>query len=420
MSFNRREPSISNDCLPGSLNSFNLSDLLEIMAYNLSCFNEAQKVFKSNYEMCNFELSNFNIYDHNMVESDNLNVYIKGFGVIRTLLLHFGDQIQKLQINFSGSDEYLGKEILKYVNDHCNESLKKLDLFYCKRHQLDELKNTFQNVVWLKFSPNSQVFQLTIPYDRHLNKYFPNVMHLFVDQLRPTEWPFIDGSFPNLLLFGVELSKRNDRNAIDESHVASFLRKNTQITALRIKHVNLRMLKVASEILPQLDALEILLLAEDYLNVDDAAIHFNKVNYLFIESPDGRLPENIHFDQIVELTVKVRPTITEKWFEFIKNNINNFNTFRIYLNRLPDERVLNIRDETFQSKEIYIFSSSMSSAQHVMNFIGDYYRKGGKYLNIHIRMDKTEKIILQQIVKKNRNIKIESDSDEMANVIVER
>lgn len=356
------------------MNDSLLPELLLHANINDKCLKEAQFVFKKKYGREWFSISGpFVGSDENAFE-DGVVKKIKNFDVAKQFLCAFGKYIQSIGVYFTDIDESEGKEIVKYINDMCFDSttLKRLSLDGCVGGVLDELNNTFSSVeiVWFSSGTSDRSIEIR-PNARKLSDIFPNAKTLRLVRTAPSDWELIGKTFPRLSDLEVELKTSSDETKNLNVQVINFLKDNSKINKLIIERSNLKFLKDVNDILPKLRYLELGTLFGNYLNYQGDPIRFKQVEkFNFRTSLVDVYPDHIHFEQLFELEMYIRPEFNNKWTEFIHNQINgNLSILILNAEMLTNDQILAIVKKKPNLKEAKIVSSSNISADTIIAFI---------------------------------------------------
>lgn len=296
--------------------------------------------------------------------------------------------MQNLVIEFENIDEMKGKEIVNLMTAKSAESLKTLTLDAYKGNVLGELKNPFPQVISLIFSTNTT--EKFNNKNRKLNELFPNLEHFGVDNKHASDLDFIDGHFPKLINFNVILPwLKNEPNEIDEVNIINFLKNNKQIDTLKIGRTNLKLLKAANEILPNLVSLRISTLSDKYSDYEGDAVQFKTVKELIIKSKGDKIPKTIFFGSLVKVVLNVKPELTDKWFKFIEEQIDHqLIIFTLVTEVLSNVQLREVTNKLPVLREARMECKSILTADDVIDFI-----KREKFLhllNLDIQMEKSE------------------------------
>lgn len=386
------------------------------------CLVEARQVFKVNYSDKDFKVFGpFECSVDEVVEAGKSNVYLNAYKAILDVLNHFGDLIHNLQLNFAEISMEQYKEFVKIVNSKSVASLQKVELKFCKANVLNDFTNIFESVTSLTFS-SSLLDRFDGCEGQTLNILFPNVKHLYVKHTKASDWPFIDGNFPNLTLFEVELPEVNEHNDVNETYVSSFLKNNSHIDTLSIQHANLKLLMEVKDNLHKLRTLKIDQLSQNYLDYQGDTIHFNEVRKLTIKSGrKEKFPEKIVFDQLEVLILYIEPEFTEKWIEFIRKQTNTkLKTFTLYARSLANEQLLNISNElpNLEVAVVSVTNKMTLVADDIVHFIGK--SKALKELNMNIQMTEDEQNKLKKTMGNDWNVEFEQSSENKFKIVKKR
>lgn len=384
-----------------TLTNLPLDELLIKSTINEECSSEARKVFKAKYSQCNFIVSCPD-KENQIQEIQPHSIYVN-FNVMKEILTEFGNLVDNIEINFDEIDATVGMEIIPYIADSKSESLSTFKLHNCKAKVFDALKKTFSGVTLLLFSSSaSENFDFAV--DQKLETFFPNINMLLLDHIKASDWPFIDGSFPKMTFLRLNLP----HIGIDELKIDEFLNKNVQIDELRMIGMNLKLLKAVSENLPKLTTLELVSMFEDHLNIQNESIHFGSVKSLTIESNrSDKIPEKIVFDQLQELTLNIKPKITDEWFEFIRNQVNSQLTkLALFTDNLMLEHLRKMPKKLKNLQNVYIDCSSKFLADDVLKILE--INKDLNRLEMNIPMAAPEQTNLHQSLPKKWHLHLHS------------
>lgn len=283
----------------------------------------------------------------------------------------FGDCIEHLIIDFQHIDELLAKEIIKFMNEKPDD-LRIIQLLNCKGTILNGLTSTFSSVSKLSFSSDEEAKLEFNAESKKFSEFFPNVVQLYVNKMKVSNWEYINGNFSHLISVRLELSKLRKSDDIDESHVISFLKNNPTILRLTIQDATLTLLQQVNEILPNLDELNLDSLPKDHLKYKGDAIHFRNVKNLAIDVRfhEFDAPEKIVFDQLVKLNLNVRSKFTDKWMKFIGNQVNSgLKSLKFVNPHLKSEQILAISEKLPKMEALDITCGTVFEAKDVIELV---------------------------------------------------
>lgn len=396
-----------------------MPDLLLKVKINKECQIEARREFKRKYTGAFFSISGeFVNDDKTAVQKTGYHMFnIKNFNIIKNMLNIFGDLIQNVQISFEYIKVDEGKEIVKYLNEHCIQSLMSLVLLYCKENVLDDLKNIFPNVNSVKFSSDPMSKLKIASNSPKINVTFPNVKILELKYTAASDWVLIGDRFPRITSLHVELPERITPGRPDDTHVINLLKKNPKITTLSIRHINLKILNAASQYLLQPKNLQIRLFSNDYTNDNNEHILFESVRYLTIESTHSKekIPKNIILKQLRELKMDVQPEFTDKWIRFIRNQLSDsIRKFELKSDTLKNEHLRNISEALPNVRMASIECTTNLSAEAIFGFIEQ--NKHLKRIDLRIKMEEFEQKQLQIKLQTNWDIDYGLVDDNMVEI----
>lgn len=337
---------------------------------------------------------------NNEIILSDKNIEVKSLKVLQKLLPNFGDLIVFLEIEFENIEQNKATEIVKSVNEHTSNTLRLLYLIDCYGNVLDELKNQFKEVIAVLFSV-AENFEFS-DKDQRLNKIFPNLQLFLVGKVSAVQWKYVDVEFPSLNNFYIVFIE----NEINETHVASFLKKNPQIKAFEINDPSLKVLKEVNDNLPNLISLEINGLSKNYGNDKIDSVHFKNVKKIAIRTQnENEIPEKIGFHQVNNITLNINTTFSDKWFDFIANKIHSkVIYFKLETKSLTKDQLLNLPEKLPDLTEVALHSPVEFAADDVIHFIEKVNHL--QILQIFIEMDKNEQDKFKNKFKDDKSVSL--------------
>lgn len=395
-----------------------LSVLLEKPIIDNGKLTKAQEMFKAKYLHSQFMFSGPFVEDtHKAIEvyNDGNWVIVHNLNAIKNLLEHFGEFIQRIEIDFQDIDAENGKMIVEYV-DKIAKSLNILYLQNCKDDILNGLKSEFTNLGILRFSSHSDELKLEC---NKLNKLFPNLLRFHIENTEPSHWRWIDGNLPKLTQLDVELPRTTGDDGVYESQITKFLKVNPQIERLKIEQANLKLIAAANELLPKLDYLKLEQLSTDYLNHQGDPIHFQHLKHLSLRPYHiDEIPGKLIFEKLQNFELIIYPNqYTDKWGEFIANQVNdNLSKFALDVGRLTVEQLFSIPGQLKNLKEIAISSSSEFTAEEIVDFVA----KSDSLVNLNFEclMEKWEQNRLNELLPIKYKLDIRTQRDDSVKIAI--
>lgn len=343
----------------------------------------------------------------------SFSIDVRNFKLIIDLLDNFGDSMHYMGMDFNRMTADEGEEIIKTISERCSDSVRILILNDCKGSALSQLKKPFVTVNFLKFSTSESA--KFIGMDMKLNKIFPKVTKLHIEHTTVSDWVFIGDSFPLLTSFKIELqSSIND----DQAHILNFLKQNSQIDCLTVMDANLKFLKEAIEILPNLETLTLIHLQNDYMNGQCDAIHFEtlkevKIDAFFMD----KIPDKIIFDRLVKLTIKFIDNFDDQWIQFIDKQVNkNLNMLTLFTGNLTEKYFLQIPEKLSHLLIVSIKCITAFTADNIKQFIEK--SKHLSDLKMEIHMDKMEQDALKELLNDDWNIEVVNSTNQSDEVTI--
>lgn len=335
-------------------------------------------------------------------------VSVHHFDMISNILDYFGEFMEDVWMGFQTNNTDENRKMIKYLNDRCFKSLKRLNLDYCYGDLLDELKNSFVKVTELSFSSEEKE-ELIVNEGQSISKLFPNLKSLRIKHPSESDWEFIDGHLPFLteLFWEKEWKKDNISNAL----MIKFLKKNQQIKIFRMSSAQMTFLRDLSEALPALEMLKIEYFSAYQPNFEDiSTIHFNSVKKLSLKTHEmERMIDNCTFNQLdilsLESTEKETKTRSE-WLQIISRQINpNLRTLKIKFEKLSLIDLLIIPDKFPYLESVNIECDSIFSHQDIMKFIK--MLNNLSTLTLQFEIEESEMYDLRQTLSQNWSFRID-------------
>lgn len=334
---------------------------------NEKCLHEAQKVYARMYsERKIYQKEKFQ--EHLISKMHALEIY-SNFIALRTFIgtksffQYFGGLVHDVHLSFYTNTALEGREIVKYMNDYCYDSLLTLRLSDCKENVLDELKTPFKNVGVLRFSSNSIIVNKNA---MKFTKLFPNLHTLMIDETNSTDWELIGANFPHLTELAIELPPANENNEFNEKPAFDIFSGEQKISDLSIKKPSLKLLKKANSL--QLKNLRIKNLPSNYLNYDND-IKFDRLQYLTVDGEE-QIPHKTLFSNISVLELIIRANFTDEWMAFLDTQINReLPILELDVKNIESEHLIRIADRFKNLTEAVIRCPAFFHSNKIATFL---------------------------------------------------
>lgn len=301
--------------------------------------------------------------------SDSSTFELKNFKLIEHIFTNFGDLIKYLSIDFEFIEENVGIQVVTLINNKCFEELNSVIFDNCFGNVLSKLETTFPKVNKLQFSSHSsKKFQIN-PTNRKFNELFPNLNSLVLLQTRITDWTSIIGPYPMLESLESELPAEKTLNGIDETQFIKLFEDNKQITEIEFRRITLKLLKEINDLLINFDTLTInSIVPNHYLNYQGDGIRSQCITYLTING--NEFPLAFFFDKLEQLNLHIGDQSNDKWFEFIKYQVNkSLKSIHIYIQSMTKEQYITIPEFFPSLEKVIVNCQSKFEANDVLNFI---------------------------------------------------
>lgn len=247
-------------------------------------------------------------------------VEISDFSNALNTLKYFGKFISKLHLMLNDADSYQGKEISRYVEKYCSESVSELHLFSESGTPLKYWTKPFPNVQRLHFhhmtvndlTKKNRIFLRNAP---PMNKTFPGLRSFAVRSFVDTD--YLDCHFPKL----EQLDVTAGVHGVEKSAIFKLLEANPQIRSVSLSSEDCEvMLKKLNVALSGLEDLSIFCPSDIFQGSSiltfENVKNFEILNYF---NP----PTNIRLPRLQQLKIKrIDHSYTVQWIKFLHINHN--------------------------------------------------------------------------------------------------
>lgn len=327
--------------------------IIEIQ-FNDNFIKKFVEIFKRNFAAENFIIKGKKINDARYKPYYDIPV---GFNNMLEALKMFGNLITKLRLDYHYFHEKQCELVNEHISKYAADSLVEIELKNCNGVQLKNLTGPFKNVETVRLR-HGNVRTKCINF----NEIFPAVCSLDLRQMFSLSPATIEHHFPLLKQLKVEFLF-----AVSSPHFERRLRLNPQLTSLYVFGADWQRLKMISEVLPDLQRIELTFDDKSDWKGDD--IHFEHVRVFSVrmlrEFPDSMERIPINFESLEEITC-IEPT--SKWFDVI---IRNKNLTKITAGVLNGEQIRQIAENLPNVKEFHTKYDvkSMDDVDKIMRFI---------------------------------------------------
>lgn len=344
-----------------------MKTLIATASTSAVCFVEARNAFKRSYGAAKFYIEGPLVTgDDSITETNKQIIHIKNVEAAVNALKLFGDMIRFVEFSFADLDETNAATLAATVVENCANSLIELQLKSCFGSILDNLQKPFPNVNVTVFSTHSTT-ALTIGTNTwKLDRLFPNAKHLSVDIANVDYWKVVGDALPQLKVLTVVHPKPTYSAAID---IASLLNNSRSINSLTVYYSTLALLQTASEVLPQLNVLELNDFADDFYTGSD--ITFQNVSNLRIATTtnNAQVPEKLSFSGVKSLTLSLGFEFTDEWHQFVQKTNQNVQLLNLKTTTIKTDELKTIAHESAQLKLATIVSTQKVPTTEIVSFL---------------------------------------------------
>lgn len=255
-------------------------------------------IFKQNYENKLFRIEYLEESSNKIVESSNDEIIVTDIEMTENLLTNFGHLIKKVHVNYENLNYPKAKTIDEHISKFCSNSLIEFHATNFTTNPLARVPYTFLAVEIASFAGKAT----KIDGDSgHLGEIFPAVQKLFLNVDDIHEQEFLDFEFPQLkhveVLFGII----GYTIGFEDGNVEKLLVENSQIQSMSMKFPTFSFLHKMSYLLPNIEALSIVMLDVSWTRDFSGKIEFGRVKKFTLFSTEF-VPSNLVFDQLEEIT----------------------------------------------------------------------------------------------------------------------
>lgn len=220
-------------------------------------------------------------------------IRIENFTMVERVVKNFGHLIQKLRLeSIHTVMEPTARSIYKLINTHCSKSLNEITLHSAFDNFLDEFTNTFERVQSINIRDNLKT-------ERRLNEIFPSVRQLEFHTYRFINPDAINVKYKYLEHLTIHLY--NIPSFLLHKWATELFTKNSQIRSLKLLRPSGQYMKIAADLLPELENLE---LDTRQFVYDSESINFLNVKELTVKGPFVHtVLSNVQFGNVVVLNL---------------------------------------------------------------------------------------------------------------------
>lgn len=356
-------------CAAGSLNAYDLKQLISAAATSAVCFVEARKAFKHSYATAKFFIEGPLVTgdaNDGITETDKQIIHIKTVDSILNTVKLFGDMVQFAELSFADVDETNAATISAALVENCANSLIELQVKSCHGSILDNFQQQFPNVNVTAFTTHSSNALQIGTGTWRLSKLFPNARQLSVDLRLVDYWTVVGDSFPYLKMLSV-VHPKPTYSAVPD--ISSLLNNSRSLNSLTLSYSSLGLLKMASESLPELNVLQLNEFADDFYTGTD--INFRNVSNLRIATSTNnvQVPEKLNFDGVKGLTVSLSFNFTDKWLQFVRNTSRSAEWLNIKTLAINADELKTIAQDSAHMKLATIASDRQIPTAEIRSFL---------------------------------------------------
>lgn len=284
----------------------NITELLKFSQKSNDSHREANELYKSKYG--NLTVAVYDGLRKNREIKIINNRLAVGPDIFHEFLIGFGQSIENLSINYYFISAAKYKEIGKWINTYCSETLVEFKVEYYMEGGFDEMETPFKKVermafdgLWRNLSANKMAFNELFPEMRVLNLSRYSDGHIF------------DCNYKNLIELNTDVEP-----TVNFRH---FFEKNSQIEKLRlVKLSSMEQLQTINDKLPNVHILSFCV-PIDLLTYQGPNITFEHIREVTVRDFNYKMrAQKIAFKQLKQLELSINLKIDGIWIDFISSN----------------------------------------------------------------------------------------------------
>lgn len=374
---------LNQDVLISILQHLDFEDLQPISTINEHFASLVMHVFKTKYQHTRFEIQMVGAHWY----GDEDTFFLRDEGKAHSLLKHFGQLINKLEVNYlkpSGYYEKVPEDIQtklqamsKSIDSYCTETLREIDIHDERNSFFGQITKPFKSVEHVGLYGH---FKNVNSGSLKFNEIFPEIKSLTIS----STFEHIDQiaqKYPKLIELRLNLFDELNRKYINVGGIEQIMRQNPQIQRLEVEGLTESVLKTASETFLNLQFLRISLSHSDQF-CSKPNIAFENVEILeIVGSPYPSSVEIDFINQILKRTkfgnlkdLRVQIPCNRgfhEWIHIIKKNINleKFNFLEGCLSRKDLDKFTNARN--VKLSDISITLCHDVEPEHIFKFVNE-------------------------------------------------
>lgn len=246
--------------------------------------------------------------------------YIENREFALKFLRNFGHVVPRILFNKCVFPQW-HRRISSYINEHCNESLERLEIGAFDEDMLLQWKKPFKNVITLQFNYGSCECK-----DNNINisKIFPSLRYFELKWLSHLSSKCIEYHFPKLE--HIQFSMKVHASYTKNNSYENFFELNPQLRSIHITNmINADLLRVISEKVNCLETIRLTIMGPDFFDkLVEEVIRFESVKQFYVRLAVAKhgTPNFIpfEFDQLEEIEFESDRTfnpVQGKWIEYI-------------------------------------------------------------------------------------------------------
>lgn len=292
-------------------------------------------------------------------------VVIKHYDTILNVLKLFGHVISRLDVTYSSTYEETDiSNISSSINLYCSNTLTELYIDSFQEKFFENMSKPFIELRTVSIKGEFSAFDSNLKFE----ELFPAVRDLTYLPIFISDGNAINRVFVHLQSLHVHIWELKKSWRFTQDDVEALLRKNPQIRSVKFNYCTRPFLKIVSEILPNLQELEI----DNYRNAltgdNGEPITFKNVTYFAVRTGAESAPQNIFFPRLHEFFTNVFPRNCYKWIDFVRN-CTTLKILQVSGAFITNEQLGRLAERSLDLDEVHIQLNTNVNDETIIEFV---------------------------------------------------
>lgn len=230
----------------------------------------------------------------------------------------FGENIEKLILNFNGIGPRRSQAISQMLNFYCAKTLIELEWNDCPADAMNDSSERFKSLTVLRMTSGCLGTSMS-----KFNDFFPALNDLELNDIEVMDRKCIERTFPNMTHLKVHIEPRKKLN-FQKTHVKTALKLNPQIRSFGLcSGCEPKLLAFINENLPLLNTLEIKNPRNRFFDSDEDVICFKNIEQFtldIVNCNDSFTNIPFRFKRLRKFTLNANCRNHNEWIDFVARN----------------------------------------------------------------------------------------------------